>query len=133
MRAPRTLTFVFGLVAATANYVGTAAAQDQLLAQDHCAAGGGCFCTSIGWGPKGPDNRCGTVEDFQRIAKIACLQADAIENKTLPESLVALGRCYGAKIAAEKVGETQRRQAADHRPTGRRWGCRRRSLPRPLA
>jgi hypothetical protein len=45
--------------------------------------------TAVGFGPKGRDNRCGTLEEFQRCAKIVCLQGDAIENKNVSESVAA--------------------------------------------
>jgi len=69
----------------------------------------------VGSGPGGrPDRRCGTLEDFQRYAKIVCLKADAIENKSLPESLEASSRCFAANIAAQKVQQAQQANAADH-------------------
>ena len=75
---------------------------------------GGVCCAAVGFGPKGPDNRYGTLEEFQKFAKIVCLQADAVENKNLPESISGSGLCTGAKIAASKVETAQRVNAADH-------------------
>jgi hypothetical protein len=71
---------------------GPVRSQDQSLDQDHCVAGGGCFCTSTGWEPAVPGTdhpygrpiqMCGTVADFQRNAEIVCLKADAIGIPTL--------------------------------------------------
>lgn len=57
---------------------------------------------------------CGTLEQFKRNAEIACLQADAVENKSLPQSIELSGRCAAAKIAADRVEETQQENAKDH-------------------
>lgn len=78
-----------------------------------CVAGGIC-CASVGYGPNGSDRRCGTLEEFQRYAKIVCLKGDAIENKSLPQSIETAGRCIAARIAAERVEAAQRQSAADH-------------------
>jgi hypothetical protein len=78
-----------------------------------CMPGGVC-CTAVGFGPGGPDNRCGTLEEFQRYARVVCLKAEAIENKSLSESIEAMGRCTGANIAAQKVEAVQRQSAASH-------------------
>jgi len=108
VREPARVTFVAGLAAAAVVCTGTAFAQDR-----RCMPGGVC-CTVVGHGARGPDQRCGTLEEFQRYAKIVCLEADAIENKSLPESIEAWGRCTAAKIAAQKVEAAQRENAADH-------------------
>jgi hypothetical protein len=110
MSAFRTLTFAMGLAAGAVSFAGIASAQDR---SPPCMPGGIC-CTAVDFGPRGADNRCGTLEEFQRYAKIVCLQADAIENKNLPESIAASGRCFAAKIAASKVDAVQRANAADH-------------------
>lgn len=102
------IAFAMGLAAAAVVCIGAAFADDQ-----PCMPGGVC-CTAVGQGPKGPDNRCGTIEEFQRYARIVCLKADAIENKGLPENIEAWGRCTAAKIAAQKVDSAQRANAADH-------------------
>jgi hypothetical protein len=103
------LPFVVGLTMAAVP--GPASAENP--PPPPCMPGGVC-CAAVGFGPTGPDNRCGTLEQFQRYAKIVCLQADAIENKSLPESITASGRCAAAKIAANKFEAAQRANAADH-------------------
>jgi hypothetical protein len=70
--------------------------------------------TAVGFSPKGPDNRCGKLEEFQRYAKIVCLHGDAVENKNLPESLAAWRRCTLDLNRRRKVEATQRANAADH-------------------
>jgi hypothetical protein len=106
------------IILALAALAGPAWSQDQSLAQDHCVAGGGCFCTWTGWEPAAPGTdhpygrpikMCGTVADFQRNADIVCLKADAVGHP----DIVASSLCYGAKMAAQKVDETRTRQAAD--------------------
>src|ERR1700757_530002 len=83
-------------------------------AQDPCMLGGVC-CAAVGSGPGGrPDRRCGTLEEFQRYAKIICLKAEAIENKNLPEAIETSSCCFAAKIAAQRVEQTQQVNAADH-------------------
>lgn len=57
---------------------------------------------------------CGTLEQFKRNAVIVCLQADAIENKSLAQSIELSGRCAAAKIAANRVEGTQQDDAKDH-------------------
>lgn len=76
---------------------------------------GGICCAAVGSGPGGrPDRRCGTLEQFQHYAKIICLKAEAIENKNLPEAIEASSLCFAAKIAAQRVEQTQQANAADH-------------------
>lgn len=57
---------------------------------------------------------CGTLEQFKRNATIVCLQADAIENKSLPQSIELAGRCTAAQIMAQRVKETQQANAKEH-------------------
>ena len=57
---------------------------------------------------------CGTLEQFKRNAKIVCLQADAKENKSLPESIESAGRCTAANIMVQRVEETQQANAREH-------------------
>jgi len=57
---------------------------------------------------------CGTLEQFKRNATIVCLQADAIENKSLPQSIELAGRCTAAQIMAQRVEETQQANAKEH-------------------
>ena len=44
---------------------------------------------------------CGTLEQFKRNAKIVCLQADAIENKSVAQSIDLAGQCSAAQIRAQ--------------------------------
>ena len=108
MKSLGVLMFVIGLATIAVNCIGIASAQDR---PPSCMPGGVCC---IGYGPRDPNYRCGTLEEFQRAAKIVCLKADAIENKNLPESIAAWGRCTAAKIAAQRVAATQQTNAADH-------------------
>jgi hypothetical protein len=78
---------------------GTAFAQNS-----PCLPGGVC-CTN---------GFCGTLEQFQRRAKIICLKADAIENKSLPQSIQLSGYCMAATISAQRVEATQKTNAQDH-------------------
>jgi hypothetical protein len=57
---------------------------------------------------------CGTLEQFKRNATIVCLQADAIENKSLPQSVELAGRCAAAQIMAQRVEDTQQENAKEH-------------------
>jgi hypothetical protein len=57
---------------------------------------------------------CGTLEQFKRNAEIVCLQADAIENKSLAQSIELSGRCTAEKIAAARVEGTQQENAKEH-------------------
>ena len=57
---------------------------------------------------------CGTLEQFKRNAKVVCLQADAIENKSLPQSIELAGRCTAAQIMAHRVEGTQQENAREH-------------------
>jgi hypothetical protein len=58
---------------------------------------------------------CGTLEQFKRNATIVSLQADAIENKSLPQSIELAGRCTAAEIMAQRVEGTQQENAKEHR------------------
>lgn len=57
---------------------------------------------------------CGKLEQFKRNATIVCLQADAIENKSLPQSIELAGRCAAAQIMAQRVEGTQQENAKEH-------------------
>jgi hypothetical protein len=57
---------------------------------------------------------CGTLEQFKRNTTIVCLQADAIENKSLPQSIELAGRCTAAQIMVQRVEETQQANAREH-------------------
>jgi hypothetical protein len=57
---------------------------------------------------------CGTLEQFKRNATIVCLQADAIENKSLPQSIELAGRCTAAQIMAQRVEVTQQENTKEH-------------------
>lgn len=81
-------------------YAGTAFAQNS-----PCLPGGVCCTNGV----------CGTLEQFQRRAKIICLKADAIENKNLPQSIQLWGYCTAATISAQKVEAAQQANAADHK------------------
>jgi hypothetical protein len=101
--------FAVSSAVALVGFIRTAIAEDR-----PCMPGGVC-CTAVGQGPGGrSDNRCGTLEEFQRYAKIVCLKADTIENKSLPEGIEAWGRCTAANMAAAKVEATQRANAEAH-------------------
>jgi hypothetical protein len=69
-----------------------------------CMPGGSCCINGT----------CGTLEQFKRNATIVCLQADAIENKSLPQSIELAGRCTAAQIMAERVEGTQQANAKEH-------------------
>jgi hypothetical protein len=69
-----------------------------------CMPGGSCCINGI----------CGTLEQFKRNATIVCLQADAIENKSLPQSIELAGRCTAAQIMAQRVEGTQQENAKEH-------------------
>ncbi|MGJ4960147.1 hypothetical protein ACQR1H_31235 [Bradyrhizobium sp. HKCCYLRH2015] len=70
-----------------------------------CMPGGSCCINGT----------CGTLEQFKRNATIVCLQADAIENKSLPQSIEWAGRCTAAQMMAGRVEETQLANAKEHR------------------
>lgn len=57
---------------------------------------------------------CGTLEQFKRNATVVCLQADAIENKSLPQSIELAGRCTAAQIMAQRVEGTQQENSKEH-------------------
>jgi hypothetical protein len=57
---------------------------------------------------------CGTLGQFKRNATVVCLQADAIENKTLPQSIELARRCTAARIMAQRVEGTQQENAREH-------------------
>jgi len=69
-----------------------------------CMPGGNCCINGT----------CGTLEQFKLNATIVCLQADAIENKSLPQSIELAGRCNAAQIMAQRVEETQQTNATEH-------------------
>jgi hypothetical protein len=69
-----------------------------------CMPGGSCCINGT----------CGTLEQFKRNATIACLQADAVENKSLPQSIELAGRCTAAQIMAQRVEGTQQENAKEH-------------------
>src|ERR1700722_910866 len=69
-----------------------------------CMPGGSCCINGT----------CGTLDQFKRNATIVCLQADAIENKSLPQSIELAGRCTAAQIMAERVEGTQQANAKEH-------------------
>jgi hypothetical protein len=69
-----------------------------------CMPGGSCCINGT----------CGTLEQFKRNATIVCLQADAIENKSLPQSIELAGRCTAAQIMAQRVEGTQQENAKEH-------------------
>jgi hypothetical protein len=60
------------------------------------------------------NGNCGTLEQFKRNATIVCLQADAIENKSLPQSIELAGRCAAAQVMAQRVEATQQENAKEH-------------------
>jgi hypothetical protein len=84
---------IFAILMAT--WAGTAFAQNS-----PCLPGGVC-CTN---------GFCGTLEQFQRRAKIICLKADAIENKSLSQSIEWSG--YGNVILAGFGADMCRRKVA---------------------
>lgn len=69
-----------------------------------CMPGGSCCINGT----------CGTLEQFKRNATVICLQADAIENKSLPQSIELAGRCTAAQIMAQRVEATQQENAREH-------------------
>jgi hypothetical protein len=69
-----------------------------------CMPGGICCIAGV----------CGTLEDFQRNAKAICLLSDAIENKSLPESIKASSDCMAARIRADRIESAQKANAAAH-------------------
>ena len=56
---------------------------------------------------------CGTLEQLQRDAKIACLTFDAIENKNSIAASEASSRCFLLTAAARKVAEAQQTNAGE--------------------
>jgi hypothetical protein len=58
------------------------------------------WCARISWMNR---NICGTVEDFERLAKSTCLQMEAQEHTTTAESITLASNCLAAKITAGKV------------------------------
>jgi hypothetical protein len=82
-----------------------AAISEVALAQSpQCMPGGSCCINGT----------CGTLEQFKRNATIVCLQADAIENKSLPQSIELAGRCTAAQIMAQRVEATQQANVKEH-------------------
>jgi hypothetical protein len=75
-----------------------------LAQSSSCVPGGSCCINGT----------CGTLEQFKRNATIVCLQADAIENKSLPQSIELAGRCTAAQIMAERVEGAQQANAKEH-------------------
>jgi hypothetical protein len=82
-----------------------AAVSGVAFAQSPSCMPGGSYCIN---------GTCGTLEQFKRNATIVCLQADAIENKSLPQSIELAGRCTAATIMAERVEGTQQANAKEH-------------------
>ena len=81
------------------------------------ALGGTAFAQSPPCMPGGScciNGTCGTLEQFRRNMTIACLQADAIDNKSLATSIELAGRCTAARIMANRVEETQQENAKEH-------------------
>jgi hypothetical protein len=71
-------------------------------------------CTSIwvdgpadGSRPGHSQNVCGTLEQFERFARIACLQSKAVENPSTAIAIRLAGRCVAAKITADKIKNVQ--------------------------
>jgi len=88
-----------------------------ILAIVIAALSGNAFAQSPPCMPGGTcciNGNCGTLEQFKRNAEIVCLQADAIENKSLPQSIELAGRCMAARIMAQRVEETQQANAQEH-------------------
>lgn len=82
-----------------------------------CTFGGIAFAKTPPCVPGGVcciNGACGTLEQFKRNAEIVCLQADAVENKSLAQGIELSGRCTAAKIAASRVEETQQENAKEH-------------------
>jgi hypothetical protein len=48
-------------------------------------------------------NMCGTLADFERLAKTTCLQMEAREHTTTAEGITLASNCLAAKITASKV------------------------------
>lgn len=97
---PALLAGLFGCV-----LIVFAAFSEVAIAQSpQCMPGGSCCINGT----------CGTLEQFKRNATIVCLQADAIENKSLPQSIELAGRCAAAQIMAERVEGTQQANAKEH-------------------
>lgn len=93
------------------------ALRTALLAIVFAAVSGVAFAQSSQCMPGGScciNGTCGTLEQFKRNATIICLQADAIENKSLPQSIELVGRCTAAQIMAGRVEETQQANAKEH-------------------
>lgn len=69
-----------------------------------CMPGGSCCINGT----------CGTLEEFKRNATVVCLQADAVENKSLAQGIDLAGRCSAAQIMAQRVEATQQENAKEH-------------------
>jgi hypothetical protein len=103
------LPLALSLVVFIARFAEIASAADL-----QCLPDGVC-CAVVGSFAGRPDRRCGTLEYFQRYAKIVCLKGDAIENKSLPEAIEASSQCIAAKRAATTVEEAPSNAAAHQR------------------
>jgi hypothetical protein len=68
----------------------------------------------VGQSDNGLERRCGTLEEFERYAKVVCLQGEATENKGVAGDIEAWGSCFAARIAAERVASTQQENAQAH-------------------
>jgi hypothetical protein len=58
---------------------------------------------------------CGTLEQFQRAAQIACSTFDAIENKNSVAASQALDRCFQLAATTREVADAQQTSAKIHK------------------
>ena len=58
---------------------------------------------------------CGTLEQFQRAAQIACSTFDAIENKNSVADSEAVDRCFQLAAATREVADAQQTNAKIHK------------------
>lgn len=57
---------------------------------------------------------CGTLEQFERRATIACLRSKAVENPSTALAIRLAGDCLAAKLTAAKVRDVQQMNARNH-------------------
>jgi hypothetical protein len=58
---------------------------------------------------------CGTLEQFERYATIACLKSKAVENPSTALAIRLAGDCLAAKLTAGKIRDVQIMNERNHK------------------
>jgi hypothetical protein len=79
-----------------------------------CMPGQVCCTTMFVAAPPGPpylaghvQKFCGTLEQFERHATIACLKSKAVENPSTPVAIRLASDCLAAELTASKIRDAQ--------------------------